>query len=509
MQQNIKIAKNSLILYFRLIITSIIGVIATRIVLKNLGVSDYGLYSIVGSVVMMMNFFNTVMVTTTYRFIAFEMGRDDGRGANKVFNISLIIHIAMIFVVLILAETLGIWYINNKLNIDPGKLYDAIFVFRLSVLATVINIISIPFQGLITAMENFRVRASIEIIRAIFRLVFVISLGFFLGNKLRIYAVMMTILALVPSSLFILYCKRVYSKIISWNLQNDKEKYKEMIAFSGWTMIGASAYVGKATGSQLIINAFFGTVLNAAFGIANQLNKFIIMFSSNLGQAAIPQITKSFSGGDHLRSTSLVAYISKYSFLLMLIPALPILLETEFLLRLWLGEVPAYTVAFSRLMIINGLIDSLYSGIPSAIQASGKIKWFHIITSTIMLLSLPIAYVLFKIGYPPFCIQVIYISTAIINIFISLVLLKKIINFDVVYLIKTSYLRVSFVVVSILPFFLIKNLFTPSLIRFILISTISIIFSLLMIYLIGFEHKEKILVSKGIIFLKNKLRSTS
>jgi len=174
-----------------------------------------------------------------------------------------------------------------------------------------------------------------------------------------------------------------------------------------------------------------------------------------------------------------------------------------------LGEVPAYTVAFSRLMIINGLIDSLYSGIPSAIQASGKIKWFHIITSTIMLLSLPIAYVLFKIGYPPFCIQVIYISTAIINIFISLVLLKKIINFDVVYLIKTSYLRVSFVVVSILPFFLIKNLFTPSLIRFILISTISIIFSLLMIYLIGFEHKEKILVSKGIIFLKNKLRSTS
>jgi len=461
---------------------------------------------VVGSVVVMMNFLNTVMITTTYRFIAYEIGRDDDRGVNKVFNISLIIHLAMIFVVLILAETLGIWYINNKLNIDPGKLYDAIFVFRLSVLATVINIISIPFQGLITARENFRARASIEIIRSILRLAFVISLGFFLGNKLRIYAVMMTILALVPSSLFIFYCKRVYSKLVTWNLQKDKEKYKEMIAFSGWTMIGAAASVGKATGSQLVINAFFGTLLNAAFGIANRLNTFVMMFSRNLGQAAIPQIVKSHSSGNHDRTLMLVAYISKYTFLLMLIPSLPILLETEFLLKLWLGDIPEYTIAFSRLMIINGLIESLSSGTPAAIQATGKIKWFQIILSTIMLLSLPIAYLLFKMGFPPFYIQVVYITSSILNLFVSLILMKKIINFNIMYLLKVSYFRITLVTASILPFFWIVNLFEPSMFRLIITSVITISWTLLMSYLIGFDIRERTKINSYLLNFFNKCK---
>lgn len=202
------------------------------------------------------------------------MGRDEGRDVNKVFNTSLTIHLAMVVLVVLLAETLGVWYIFNKLNVEAGKLGDALFVFRLSVLAAIFNIVSIPFLGFITVIEKFSVRAGIEILKSVLQLVLVIMLGYILGNKLRIYALMMAVLTLFSSVLFISYCKNYFAKIVAWKLQKDKTKYKEMVAFSDWIVIGAAAYVGKDTGAQLIINAFFGTILKAAFGIANLLNSF-------------------------------------------------------------------------------------------------------------------------------------------------------------------------------------------------------------------------------------------
>lgn len=495
MSQNTTIAKNSLILYFRLIVTSILGLVATRYVLLNLGASDFGLYSVVGSVVVMMNFFNTVMITTTYRFTAFEMGRNEGQHVNKVFNISLTIHFAMVILIVVLAETLGVWYINNKLTVEAGKLEDAIFVFRFSVLAAVFNIVSIPYQGFVTAIEKFSVRASIEIFRSILNLGLVISLGFLAGNKLKVYAIMMASLTLVSSTLFISYCKYYYTKFVSWNWQKDKAKYKEMVSFSGWIMIGAAAHVGKDTGAQLIINAFFGTILNAAFGIANRLNSFVKMFAQNLGQAAIPQITKSHSGGDQKRTLQIVAYVSKYSFLLMYLPALPILLETEFILELWLGDIPEYTVAFCRLMLVNGLIDSLMAGIPAAVQASGKIKWFQIVLSTIMLASLPVAYFLFKIGLPPFSIIFAYITTATLNFFLSIYLLQKIINFNIKYLIKTSYMRIFIVFTSTIPLYYVITFFESSMLRFVLASICSVVWLMLSSYFVGLSKNEKNMIT--------------
>jgi len=505
MSENERIAKNSLILYFRLIITSIIGLIATRIVVRNLGVSDYGLYSVIGSIVIMMNFINTVMVSTTYRYIAYELGREEGRYVNKVFNISLSIHIAIIFIVIILAETIGVWYINNHLNVDPNKISDAFFVFHFSVLATVINIFSIPFQGLITAMEKFSVRASIEILRSFIKLGFVIMLAFYIGNKLRFYAVLMAILTFIASSLFVIYCKKKYTRLSKWHPHWDWKKNKEMFAFSGWTMIGAAAHVGKNTGSPLIINYFFGTILNAAFGIANQLNRFLMMFSKSLGQAAIPQIIKSYSGGNQKRTLNLMAYISKYSFFLLFLPSLPILLETKFLIKLWIGEIPDYTVIFCKLMIINALIESLTSGIPAAVQATGKIKWFQIINSTILLMGLPITYLFFKMGFLPYTIQIVYICLTVTYICINIILLKKIINFNVLYLIKTSYLRASLVFLFTLPLFFLNNLFQESIIKFSLTVVLSVCYYLIVIYLVGLETKEKQLVNSGIVKFKKKL----
>ena len=301
----------------------------------------------------------------------------------------------------------------------------------------------------------------------------------------------MAIVMLVPSLLFFLYSKKKYAEIVKWSFQRDENKYKEMISFSGWIMIGAGASVGKVQGAALFINSFFGTILNASFGIANQVNGIVMMFAQNLGQAAIPQITKSFSSGNTGRTINLVSYISKYSFFLMLLPSLPLLLETDYLLTLWLGEVPKYTAIFCQLMIINALIDSLVSGIPAIIQATGKIKYFQLIFSTTSLLSLPIAYLLFKSGYPPFSILVTYLVTASINVVICQVILKRQINFNVRYFMKISYLRILYVLVFVSPLFVIRNLFQDGLNRFLLLSIFSVIWLLITVYYIGLGENEK------------------
>lgn len=501
MNDNTKIFKNSAILYARLLITSVIGLFTSRFVIQSLGSSDFGLYNVVGGMVFLMAFLNIVMTSTTYRYIAFELGRGNLEGVKKVFNISLVIHLCLVGVVIIFAETVGEYYITNYLNIQTNKIPDALFVFRFSLLGIAFSIISIPFQGLITAQENFSVQAVIEILRSLLSLCFAITIFYFLGNRLRLYSILSAIVMFLPALLFFLYSKKKYAEIVQWKFQRDKDKYKEMIGFSGWIMIGAGASVGKVQGAALIINSFFGTILNASFGIANQVNNIVIMFAQNLGQAAIPQITKSFSSGDTNRTLKLVSYISKYSFFLMLLPALPIILEIDYILTLWLGVVPKNTSIFVQLMIINALIDCLMAGIPAAIQASGKIKYFQIILSTISLLSLPFSYFLFKVGYPTYSILLTYIFTALVNVIICQVLLKKLINFNIKYFLKISYLKIFYVLAYISPVFFIRSLFQDGLTRFILLSTFAVIIVLIAVYHVGLEKKEKELLSS---LIKNR-----
>lgn len=496
MENNTLILKNSAILFLRLIITSILGLITTRLLLNGLGASDFGLYNVVGGFVVMMAFLNTVMISTSYRFIAYEMGRNDHRSVNKVFNVSLLIHFVLAVIVILLTESLGVYYVQNYLNVDPGRIVDAIFVLRFSTYAMVFSIISIPFQGLVTAQENFKVRATIEVIRAILILGVAIFVTIHTGNKLRFYAFMMMLVSSVPSALFIIYCKVSYKAITKWEFQSDVAKYKEMLNFSVWIMFGAASSVAKNQGTSLIINSFFGTVLNAAFGIAHQIDSLVRMFASNLGQAVVPQITKSFSGGNKERSIKLVAYTSKYTCFLMLIPAIPILLETEYLLTLWVKNVPSYTVIFSQLMVLGALVDSLGGGISSIVQATGKIKYFQIILSTTSLLSLPISYFLFNAGYPPPYLIIAFLSTSVLNVVLRQILLKKLINFDVKYFIETAYFKIFYVVIMLLPLFYIKTLFNPGLPRFILLSFFSVSWVLFVIYFIGIEKKEKTMIKQ-------------
>ena len=491
MNSNELIFKNSKILYARLIITSILGLLVSRFALQNLGISDFGLYSVVGGVVSLMVFLNTVIVSTTHRFIAFEMGRGNDRSINKVFNVSLVTHICIAFLVILIAESIGKWYVYSKLNIEVGRVDDAFFVFRMSILATVFNIFSVPYQGLLVAKEKFSVIAYIEITKSILVLALVSMLFIFNGDKLRLYAILTAIVLFIYSLLFIIYCKRNHHEHVRWLFQKDKIKYIEMLKYSGWIMFGAASSVGQVQGSALLINSFFNTALNSSFGIANQVNIFLKMFAGNLGKVVVPQITKSYSGGNHKRTEELVFYTGKYVFFLVLISGLPIFLETEYLLKLWLGIVPEYAVIFTKLMIIKAILDSLGSGIIQVIHATGKIKWFQIILSSTMLLSLPISYVFFLFGYEPQTILIIILFIGIFNTILRLIMLKIIVRFNVLKLLNVSYTKILYVSLSTYPLFYIEDFIEPGFARFTCSLFLSVLYIFISIYLFGFEKKER------------------
>lgn len=506
MKENTKIIKNSGILYTKLVVTSLISLYTSRIVLQSLGVSDFGIYSVVGGMVVMINILNTALVSTTFRYIAYEIGGGNLVAINKVFNISVVLHFILALTVVILAETLGRYYIYHKLNVPLNRVDDALFVFHFSVLAVVFSIFSIPFQALITAQEKFIVSAIIEVISAVLKLGIAFFLIYYIGNRLRVYAILMSVIMAIPPILYLFYCYKKYLSIILWNFQRDMNKYKEMLGFSGWILLGASASIGQVQGAALIINLFFGTILNASFGLANSINMIVVVFARNLGQAAIPQITKSYSSGNIDRSMQLVCYISKYSFFLMLLPALPILLETDFILKFWLKNVPEYTSLFCQLMIINALINCLGAGIPSVVQAIGKIKYFQIIGSVISLLSLPIAYILFKYQYPSYSILLVYLVSALISTVVSQILLKKLINFDVKNFMKIAYLKIVYVLMMVAPLFFISHLFPDNNIHFLSLSIVSVLWFFTAVYIVGINKNERKLIRSTINNIYNKYK---
>ena len=484
------------------------GVFTSRFVLMALGASDYGLYNVVGGVVSLMAFVNTIMITTTYRFIAFEEGKPDGN-VNNIFNISLSIHLLLCIIFLILSLTVGLYYIYNYLNVPEGKLNDAVFTFLFSILNTICIIIGTPFQGLLVAKEKFSITVPIEISTKILTLLLSIALIYLPYNHLRLYVIFITIIHSLNPALYIFYCFRKYFDEVKWNFSKDWKKYKEMLGFTGWNSIEVAAIVGENQGSAIIINRFFGTILNASFGIANQVNSIIRSFAQCLGQAVVPQITKSYSSGDKKRASNLIILSSKYSFFLMALPMLPILLETDFVLNIWLKEVPRYTNIFVQAMLIRSIIFIIDYAIGPYIDASGKIKYFKMTSSGLTLLCIPCAYFGFKSGYPPYIITYIYFCSAIITLIIDIVLMKIILNYNIFEFFKKSIFRIILVCLSITPLFFIINLFPSGFLRFVIFSIVSEIVLVVSIYYLGMDYIERKSIKNYINKAKGKLRKVN
>ena len=435
--RNKRIACNTVVLYIKLILTTIIGLYSSRYVLAALGVSDYGLYAVIGGIVTIMNFLGSVMTTTSYRFITVELGKQAGN-LNRVYNTVRIIHI-------ILAISLFI--------------IDATFILHWSLLTSIITILSIPSNGLMIAKEKFFFTASLEILKTILKLVLVIFLTYYLGNRLRLYAILTFIYMALPPVCIILYCHIKEKDITKWNIVFDKSEYKRVFSFASWTMLGAGSSIAQNQGIAVVINMFFSTAVNAAYGLASQVNGYVMTFVKSIGQAAIPQIMKNFSKGNISDSMLLVYHIAKYSFFIVLFPAIPCIFYMDIVLQLWLGNVPEYSSQFTILLILSNTFWCLSVGFDSTIQAGGNIKNYQIGFCIINLTCLPISVLLFSIDFPPYAITSYIIISNFILLLLQIYILRKLKAFNwKEYYIITIKPAIK-ILLSLIPMFIILSFY--------------------------------------------------
>lgn len=385
-------------------ITTLVGLYTSRVVLNTLGVSDYGIYNVVGGIITMASFLNSAMVAASQRFLSYELGKGDAGRMSRVFCTSVNIHAAICLIVFLLAETLGLWFINAKLNIPADRMLAANWVYQASVVSFMINVMSVPYNSAIVAHERMSAFAYISILDVLLKLSIVYLLLLFPFDKLIVYSILMVCVVAFVRLCYTVYCRRHFSEC-RYHFLVDVPLFKEMFSFAGWSVVGNMGFTMKDQLSNIILNFFFGPVVNAARGVGMQVTSHVNTFAHSFTMALNPQITKQYAAGNLEASRKLVYAGSRYTFYLLTLIALPVIINIDGILRFWLGVVPDYTSQFVILSILTSLIYAMSECVTKAIQATGRIKWFQIGISVIMLSELPIAWVLLKMSYPPYSVM--------------------------------------------------------------------------------------------------------
>lgn len=498
MQENTNkiILRNSGIMYVRLVAVTICVLFTTRCALKALGVDDFGIFSVVGSVVSFISIINTIMLTTSRRYMSVAIGKGDLDEANKTFNVNLLVHIGIAFFTFIVAYPIGLWYINHFINYD-GDISKVQWVFFVTVIGSIFSFVGVPFGGLLHAKERFPVASITDIVSHALKLGIAISLIYFFENKLLIYSITISILSAAPTVVYWIYCKRNFHEIVRWRIVREKRRYLNVFVFSGWVAYGAVASVGKQQGAALLVNAFFNTAMNAALGIANSVNGMLQMFANNISSPMAPQITKSYVSGNRSRVDELLVMSTKFSFMVLLFVSSPFFISCDWILQLWLGRVPEYAASFIYLLIIDALITSLVAGINNLIFASGRIKAYQIIINTIRLLSILGAYLLLKSGGKPASLFYSYIAFNTLAAVCCLLILKKTLNYSLKPLLINSYLPCLYVLVFYVPWIIWGGFLWP-----IFNIALTLLYVGAIVFFVGFNSKERgyfLTLIKGII----------
>ena len=490
-ENNKRIAKNATFLFFRMFLILGVSLYTTRIVLEALGFEDYGIYNVVGGVVFMMAFLTSSLSSATQRFLSFELGKKDYLQLNKVFSMSINIYIILALFIFVLAETIGIWFLDSKMNIPVDRVNAANWVYQFSVFTFIINILIIPYNATIISQERMKIFTYISIFEAILKLIIVFILFWVGGDKLEIYAVLIFLVSIMSFIIYIIYCNRNFPSSIYVFLW-DKKLFKLLINFSGWNLFGGLAGVSKGQGVNLLLNFFFGPTVNAARGLSFQISGAVNMFVVNFQTAINPQIIKSYAHNDIKYMHRLIFQGSKFSFFLLYVCSLPVLLELDSILPFLLKKTPHYTVVFTKLAIINILIDSLSSTLMTGSQASGNIKKYQATLGSLLMLNVPFSYVLLYMGYPPQYTLYVSIFISVIAMYIRVLFLRVLIELPG----KDYFFNVIIPVILVLIFSLffpliLKNYFIENAYRPIIVILCSIISSLGTIYFIGLTHSEK------------------
>ena len=410
------IAKNTLLLYFRLLFTVVVGLYTSRVILDKLGVDDYGIYNVVGGIVAMMSFLNSAMVAASQRFLSYELGKGDADRLKNVFNTSVHIHLLIAGIIFVAAETLGLWVVNNYLNIASDRMFAANFVYQTSIFTFLITVISVPFNSCVISHERMNMFAYTSIIEALLKLLICYLLGVAMFDRLVFYGFLIFCISLIVSLSYIIYCRRNFSES-KITRKVDKKLFNEMMSFAGWNLFGNIGSSFKDQIINVILNVFCGTRVNAARGIALQVNSIVNTLASNVAMAINPQITKQFAAGNIQQSQILVFACARYSFYLLTLIAIPFFLNIDVILGFWLKEVPEYASEFLIIAIIVSLVYTLTGPISTAIQATGRVKSFQIGVCVIMLLEVPFTYLLLYLKYSPIIAVIPTILTNTIALF--------------------------------------------------------------------------------------------
>ena len=425
-----RIMKNTIILYFRMIFQMVVYLYTSRVVIKALGLIDYGIYDVVGSVVLAMMFFNNSMLNCTQRFITCSLAENDGKQVNRIFSHSIFVHFVFGILIFVIGELVGVWYIQNYMDLPLGKVDDAIFVFHIALVSSFIMIISVPYNALIIAHEHMGAFAAITIVDVVLKLSVALSLFLFNDNRLRIYAFLLLVVALVVRTIYGIYCHFAY-KHIRVEYRFDSAVLKSMLGFVGWNTIGNLAIMCNTQGLNLLLNMVGGPIVNAARGIAFQVQTATVSFINSFQTAINPQITKNYASGDITKMNSLVLISSRVSFLLMLFFAVPLMLMTENLLTLWLTDFPSYTATFVRLLLCVSVVETIANPLMVGASATGNIKLYQLLIGACMLCTIPVAYIALKFGAEPQSVFWSLLLTTLTAQAVRMLLCRRLFSFSV------------------------------------------------------------------------------
>lgn len=504
-ENNKRIAKNTLLLYFRMIFTMLVSLFTSRVILATLGIEDYGVNNVVAGFVTMFSFFSGSLGAAISRFLTYELGCGDIEKLKKIFSTCVNVQLLMSFFVVILAETIGVWFLNTQLNVPETRMIAANWVFQFAIIGFVFNLVSIPYNASIIAHECMNVFAYISILEVMLKLAIAYMLYISPFDKLITYSILLAVVGLIIRIVYGIYCKRHFVECY-YHMVLDKRMLKEISSFAGWNLMGTGAYLFNTQGVNIITNIFFGVTINAARGIATQVEGVVKQFVNSFTTALNPQITKSYAAGNKDYMFKLVCRGAKYSYLLMLFFVIPFMFEAETILKLWLKEVPSYTSLFLRLTLIGAMFDLLGNSTANACWATGQVKRYYLWVGTIGACVFFISWGLFACGFPAYTAYLTFISVYIVIIFVKLYIIKDLLGLPIQMYYQEVFVRIILVTITafIIPSILYLIIET-SIFRLFLISVVSVLSTLVCILLFGLERSERAIVVDKIQLLIKKM----
>lgn len=490
---NSQIARNTVLLYLRQIFLIVISLYSSRVILATLGIEDYGIYNVVGGIALMFSFITTTMASASQRFLSYDIAQGDEERLSQTFSLTMLSYIFISIVSIILCELVAVWFLNTYMNIPENSLYAANWVLQFSIFSFIANLMATPYLSVIIAREKMGVYAYVSICDGILKLAILFILRLWASDRLILYALFMFTETVMVSIFYAIYTTKKFNES-RYKYFYEKVRLKEMFSFAWWNVLGSLANVLRSQGINILLNVFFNPVVNAARGIAYNVNSAISNFSNNFYTAVRPQIIKRYAAGAVEEMLGLVYVSSKFAYFLLLILSLPILFETDYILKIWLRTPPEYTSIFVKLIVINSLMEVLNYPLVNAIQATGNIKTYQLIVSGFYLLNLPISYILLKYGWPPQSTMYVNIALLLVCFWPRLIICKKIIGLSIKGYFKVVINKICTVtMVSILLAYLSGYIISDyhSVIGFLLKSGLIVSFTIMSILVMGFNNSER------------------